>query len=415
MKSYPGNVKVRMRALEAMMHMSATTKDNRDQLIDAGVVDILRQGMDDNNTAEYQYLILGVFRGLSIDETSPLTLQSLNANIFDLLIRSRSEEKLQVYGWGSLYQLTKKHDQNIDTFREMGICEELTNALAVHSGSCIVCEQCLLVVKNFIRNKASQDALVNAGICELIVKTMEKFPSEDEKVCFNGSMVLAVISSDDACNGEALREARACEASVHAVEYIIAYNYTNTKVIRSIIQAVSWIWNTKENQKCMIDNGLCSIIVSIIDRYNNKDDVLHLLLDWMTNLTFEREIAEKLAAEMKWELFVKILQIFPTDHMIQETGCATISNFCHNVASTRVILGDAGACEAMIIPLITHPHSDRIVENTLRAIYHLSSEVRQNQERFRTLNVRDTIQRVIDTQKQSKSVAEWGAACLAYL
>ena len=87
-------------------------------------------------------------------------------------------------------------------------------------------------------------------------------------------------------------------------------------------------------------------------------------------------------------------------------------HFSHHVESNRLILGEAGACSAVVVTLSNHVKNARIVEYCCRAIYNLQRETESNKERLRSLNVRGTIQKAMDTHPKVDSLQQWGQQTL---
>eukprot|EP00622_Pseudochattonella_farcimen_P001622 FR736363.1.p1 GENE.FR736363.1~~FR736363.1.p1 ORF type:complete len:153 (+),score=15.09 FR736363.1:127-585(+) len=148
-----------------------------------------------------------------------------------------------------------------------------------------------------------------------------------------------------------------------------------------------------------------------MSHYEQNLDLLRIIFMVTMNLTYTKPACEEISKIMEWKVFAGIVERFVGDEKLQESSCGTISNLCHHVPENRAILGDAGACAAVMVSMANHIKIVRIVEYCCRAIYNLQNQTEVNRTRLRNLNVRSTIKSAMDAHKGTESVQQWGKQC----
>ena len=112
--------------------------------------------------------------------------------------------------------------------------------------------------------------------------------------------------------------------------------------------------SAETNRSRFVEAGVFGAISNCMSHYEQNLDLLRIIFMVTMNLTYTKPACEEISKIMEWKVFVGIVERFVGDEKLQESSCGTISNLCHHVPENRAILGDAGACAAVMVSMANH-------------------------------------------------------------
>lgn len=420
MKTYPEDKDLQHSGLAAIMHMAALD-DNCRRFVDDGVADVLKTVLNSfPDDAEIAYPALGAIMNLSHRAEAQDGLTVLCEDVLATTKRHGALERIQHFGWGSIAYLAHRHPVNQETLGAAGACDEVVTALKAHEESYAVTEVCCMAIMNMARSHAgNQKRLSDAGACQISLAAMERFQTK-AMLLVRGAGVIMYLSYNNIDNGILLGESGACDTIVKTLKSSMANEQISPSQLDQIthfcfgsIQHL--VQSSEANRTRFIDGDVFTAIAAAMTHYKESLELLRLIFMVTMNLTYTKNASEEFSKVMDWSIFVGIIERFVGDEKLQESSCGTISNLSHHVVANRLVLGEAGACSAVMVSMANHVKTPRIVEYCCRAIYNLQRETEPNRERLRNLNVRSTIQKAMDTHPKLESLQQWGQQCLSIL
>uniref|UniRef100_A0A7S2B4E4 Armadillo repeat-containing protein 8 n=1 Tax=Octactis speculum TaxID=3111310 RepID=A0A7S2B4E4_9STRA len=417
LKSYPEYEMVHSNALAVLHNLAASSEKMlcRTQMCDAGIIGVLQRDFardDLEQNVDVLFNMLSLVRMISELPTMVKALGILCSDIIKLVTRFRGRERFQQIGWGCVFQMTKDCPENREKFMNLGACQELCLAMVSFMENRIVYDILLAVHGVSIQNGASQDALVDAGAFEAVVKIMGHF-AEDLKMTTICTYVLNNTVPNNERNGEKLRVTGVCRAIVNSLPVMMS----DSKSFPSSIHTVRTLWLSVDNRPGLIDAGVCLQFWRALESLSQNENISVYIVNMLMNFSVDTTAAHKIVKDVNWEVYFTNIKKFPRNIQLQEYGLSVIANILCKVNDEKVkeIFGGAGACEAAMLALLNHLDSPKVLESALKTTYILSRQSEPNCERFRALNVRSMVQEAVEKHREVKVIDDLGKACFSIL
>lgn len=303
---------------------------------------------------------------------------------------------------------------NSKKFGGSGGCEAIISLAKAHSRVPSVCDTACQVIRYLAKDENNRAWLGAAGGCD-VVGTVLHHHSENGDVCTSAVLAVGNLACNHEGNSARLRAIGMCETSLKVLERHVNHEACADATCYAVYELSKF----KENVYLMSDMQVCEKVVAAMIAHNQVDAVDKHALQAIQRLSlpeFQKNFSV-LSNEHVIQHIVNVLcsQEVTTSCDVSVEGCKVINHLAvtdHN----KLLLGEAGACRALITMLkIHHDHSELVVAHVAVSCAKLCKGCEKNVNRFMDQSSCELFLECMDEHKSCENTIISLFQCLYYL
>jgi len=336
---------------------------------------------------------------------------------------------------GVIRNLCNNHDNN-DKFGDLGACELVISTIKTHIVTSDFCRQACWALDLLCTNPHNRDRLNRADARTEINKILSHHASHSQ-VCYQargtlnklgnaggGSSTSSSFNSYSSSSSASSSTSSSSSSSSTPSYYTASSSSSSKRNLRHFDMTVSdEIAAAVSHLKACISDadetarscenlrffakvpakrdqigyaGGCEAVVSAMTTHLDNLEVCKIATAAMRSLSYKHK--EPFSASGGCEAVVEVMNTHITNLLICVEGCAAIQNLSmpgQGYDANTHKLGTAGACEAVCTALNLHIGSAAACENACGAIWNLAYSNMANKDKFRRIDVRAEINKVL--------------------
>lgn len=243
----------------------------------------------------------------------------------------------------------------------------------------------ILMAIHFLAQEPNNRAWLGAaGACESSVRALRAHEDTNAEVSGLATRVVGSLCIDNDANSDRLRDARACEVVIRAMNK----HDSNLHLAEYSCRAVFHLaLSTPVNAKLLGNHGACEAVVSAINRYKEDKDVIKQAFQAVFALTgsektLQKDNAQKLTAAGANEAVIAAMKMHTNGEACSIAGAKAIGHLAGGVETNRDTLGNLGACELLVTILKAHSSNSDLMVHASSTIEKLTKKHDNNKKRF---------------------------------
>ena len=414
LRGHPGSVSVAEQACAAIGNLSIT-EENNTKLGESGacrlVVAAIRDHIADNGVTREG---CAATSNLALSEANQVKL--VEADACAVVLRAFEFHgdfpSVLKYACTAITNLAASNEDNARTFGVAGACAAVLGTMTRFRWDEEVIIECLSAIAALSYIETNAKRLADSGACAAVVQVIRDF-SDDPDVLHWACRAVWVLGDhkDDASTWAGkLGVVGACEAVVDvlrrhpehvwcanwgcAAVWSLGFNDDNTALLLTagvcgvvldalrnhpdnpqvVEQACAAVGNLTASDDCNVifgDGGACELVTKALRDHSGEPSVVKEACAALGNLAMDVKNAQRLCDSGACELVVNCLTADAPDPFVAEFACWAVVGLASKHPDNMRLLGQAGACAALVKILKDNPFSEEIAEECSEALANL--------------------------------------------
>lgn len=307
-----------------------------------------------------------------------------------------------------------KDNSNQARLSSAGAVDAVVQALKRHNSQVDVCYNSCYAI-HYLCNTQNNISWMGAnGACEAVTSALLKHHETSEDVAVFASNAMASLAYKDEGNQQRFNHAGACKA----ITDTLRTHAKNPLVAENACRAIYNLCAENVNVKDLGANDACGLVVMILQEHANKSNVIAQALLATAGLAVKAKSdkvhkgnTRKLVDKGAIEIIVAVMQKFADKEDVQRAAGSAISSLAR-LEVNRNKFGIAGACELVSNSIQLHLSSAPVVAKLAGAVDVLCTNSVQNRGKFSALK---TVENLIAALHKHEKNASLVIECLKAL